>query len=169
MTIENKISEFFGLNDHSWMKHSNPWSVATRFTVLPFGILAAWSRVWVEDWWYLALGISLIWMFINPHLFSKPRSTKNWASRCVLGERIYIRRDKIDLPLHHKTPVFQVANITAGIGLLMSIYGVVILSLPYIFIGIFLTIIGKCWFLDRMVWLYLDVKDDYKEFKSWDY
>ncbi len=169
MTIENRISKMFGLNDHTWMKHANPWSVATRFTVLPIGILAGWSRVWLGDWWYVALGGSLLWMFINPHLFNKPNTTKNWASRCVLGERVYLHRDKIDLPNHHKTPVLQIANMTAGVGLLLSIYGVIIFNLPYVIIGIALTIIGKCWFLDRMVWIYLDTKDNHEEFKSWDY
>jgi hypothetical protein len=169
MTIENSISKIFGLNDHTWMKHANPWSVGTRFTVLPLAILAVWSRVWIGDWWYLTLSLSIVWAFVNPHLFPKPKSTRNWASRCVLGERVYIKRDKIALPAHHKTPVLQIANSTAAIGLVISIYGVVILSLPYAIIGIFMTIIGKCWFLDRMVWIYLEVKDQDEEFQKWDY
>ena len=35
--------------------------------------------------------------------------------------------------------------------------------------GIVLAYLGKSWFLDRMVWLYEDMKNENEIYKSWDY
>jgi len=46
-----KVSEkLMGMDDAAWKRHANPWSVYTRFTCLPFIVLALWSRVWL-GWW----------------------------------------------------------------------------------------------------------------------
>jgi len=42
--------------------------------------------------------LSILWMFFNPVVLSKPKSTKNGASKCVLGERVYLNRDEVPLP-----------------------------------------------------------------------
>lgn len=47
MTIERKIASFFRLNDETWKRHANPWSVISRNTVLPLLIIAFWSRIWL--------------------------------------------------------------------------------------------------------------------------
>ena len=56
MTLERKIAKLFNLTDENWMKHSNPWSVWTRYSVLPIIVLAFWSRIWI-GWWCLVPGI----------------------------------------------------------------------------------------------------------------
>jgi hypothetical protein len=43
-TSERRVASLFGLKGDSWMRHANPWSVWTRFAVLPLLILAVWSR-----------------------------------------------------------------------------------------------------------------------------
>ena len=102
MTLERKIAGLFKLTNENWMKHANPWSVWTRYSVLPIIVLAFWSRVWI-GWWYLVPAIiSLAWMFLNPVFFGRAKSTKNWASKAVLGERVWMNRDKIDIPEYHK-------------------------------------------------------------------
>jgi len=45
MTLERKIAGLFKLTDENWMKHANPWSVWTRYSVLPLIVLAFWSRI----------------------------------------------------------------------------------------------------------------------------
>lgn len=98
MTVERKISRLFNLTDDNWMKHANPWSVWTRYSVLPIIVLAFWSRIWL-GWWHLIPAIiSLAWIFFNPVFFKKPKSTMNWASKSVLGEHVYLNRDKINIP-----------------------------------------------------------------------
>lgn len=45
MTLERAIAHTFSMSDAVWMRHAHPWSVWTRFTVLPLLIVAIWSRV----------------------------------------------------------------------------------------------------------------------------
>ncbi len=45
MTVERKIAKIFNLTDDNWMRHANPYSVWTRYSVLPIIIMAFWSRL----------------------------------------------------------------------------------------------------------------------------
>jgi len=169
MTLERKIAKAFNLTPENWMKHSNPWSVWTRYSVLPIIILAFWCRVWI-GWWCLVPGIlSLLWMFFNPIFFPPPKSTRNWASRAVMGERVYLNRDKIEIPEIHNSPIQKILNGISSIGMVIAIWATVTYSIWGAILGITLTYLGKSWFLDRMVWLYEDMKDNNEEYKSWDY
>src|SRR5918997_292494 len=97
-TSDRKIAKLFGLEGENWMRHANPASVWTRFTVLSILALAIWSRDWIGAWCLIGVGLAIIWMFVNPLLFKAPKSTRNWASRTVLGERIWVDRNNVDLP-----------------------------------------------------------------------
>jgi hypothetical protein len=44
---------------------------------------------------------------VLPLLFPPPRSTRNWTSRSVFGERIWTERGTVDLP-----PQFRGAGVT---------------------------------------------------------
>ena len=50
MNIEEKIAKLFAMDNETWLRHANPLSVWTRFTVLPIFILSLWSRVWFGYW-----------------------------------------------------------------------------------------------------------------------
>ncbi len=39
MNIEEKIAKLFAMDNETWLRHANPLSVWTRFTVLPILIL----------------------------------------------------------------------------------------------------------------------------------
>ncbi|WNN88973.1 DUF6653 family protein [Gloeocapsopsis dulcis] len=41
MTLESKIAAAFSMSDDTWAHHANPWSVWTRFTVLPLVVCQA--------------------------------------------------------------------------------------------------------------------------------
>ena len=167
MTLEKKMAGFFKLTDENWMKHANPWSVYTRYSVLPIIVLAFWSRVWIGWWSVVPVIVSVAWMFFNPVFFKRARSTNNWASKAVLGERVWLNRDKIDVPKHHKT----MPNICNGIqapGVLVLIWAVVTLNIWPTILGISLILISKTWYLDRMVWLYEDMKH-LPEYGKWLY
>jgi len=157
MTMERKIAGIFRLSDENWMRHASPWSVYTRYSVLPLIILAFWSRIWIGWWCLIPVAIAMAWMFLNPVLFGKPKSTDNWASKAVLGERIWQDRDKIAVPVYHKR-MPHILNGISGIGMLLSIWAIVVLSIWPAVLGIALAYIGKSWYLDRMVWLYEDMK-----------
>ena len=169
MTAERKIAKFFNLTDENWMKHSNPWSVWTRYSVLPFIILAFWSRIWISWWFLVPAVLSIFWMFMNPIFFNKPKTTNNWASKAVLGERVYLNRDKIDIPSIHKTPLLKLLNIVSSIGMGLAIWAVVYYSVWGVIFGTVLAYLGKSWYLDRMVWLYEDMKEVNQKYKSWEY
>lgn len=169
MTVERKIASLFNLTDENWEKHSNPWSVWTRYSVLPVIVFAFWSRMWI-GWWCLVPGfLSLLWMFFNPVFFSKPRSTKNWASKSVLGERVYLNRDKVEIPQHHKTALIKILNGISSVGMILAIWAVVEYSVWGAVMGVALAYLGKSWYLDRMVWLYEDMKDQNEVYKGWEY
>jgi len=152
MTLERKIAKVFRLTDENWMKHSNPWSVYTRYSVLPLIILAFWSRIWI-GWWCLIPGLmSILWMFFNPVFFSKPQSTKNWASKSVLVTYLY-----------------SLLNIISSAGMILSIWAMIYYSIWGAILGVALAYLGKSWYLDRMVWLYESMKSENEEYKKWEY
>ncbi|MCL2907869.1 MULTISPECIES: DUF6653 family protein [Shewanella] len=169
MTVERKIAKAFLLTDENWMKHANPWSVWTRYSVLPLLVLAFWSRIWIS-WWCLIPGIiSLLWMFFNPIFFNKPRSTKNWASKSVLGERVYLNRDNVDIPDIHKTPLYGILNAISSVGMVIAIWSIIYYSVWGAVLGVSLAYLGKSWYLDRMVWLYETMKSENEDYQKWEY
>lgn len=169
MTLERKIAKVFRLTDENWMKHSNPWSVWTRYSVLPLIILAFWSRAWI-GWWCLIPGVvSLLWMLFNPIFFDKPHSTKNWASKSVLGERVYLNRDKVEIPDIHKTALYGILNVICFVGTVVAIWAIIYYSVCGAILGVTLAYIGKSWYLDRMVWLYETMKSENEEYQKWEY
>ncbi len=167
MAFWSKISKSFGLDDEGWMRHANPWSGYTRYTALPLLIISFWSRAWIGWYSLIPITLSIIWAKINPIIFPKPKSTNNWASKCVLGERVWLNDKKIKIPAHHK----RAARILTTLSLISSvilIIGVYLLDYWLTILGFSLTFIFKIWFTDRMVWLYEDMKH-LKEYKKWLY
>lgn len=168
MAIEERIADIFGMNEETWARHANPWSVWTRTTVLPPLILAAWSRVWLGWWAVLPFVLAVLWAWLNPRLFPAPRSTDNWASKAVLGERVWLNRKKVPVPARHRT-VPNVLSIVAALGAVPIIWGVVTLAVWPTLFGAALIYLAKLWFIDRMVWLYEDMRDATPEYRRWLY
>ncbi len=169
MTLERHLSALFNLTDENWMRHANPASVWTRYSVLPVLVFSVWSRTWI-GWWCLLPGVaSILWMLLNPVLFGRPRSTRNWASRAVLGERIYLERDRIALPDHHCTPLYAILKGISALGMVLALWATAACSLWGAVLGVALAYMGKSWFLDRMVWLYEDMRETSEEYRSWEY
>jgi hypothetical protein len=157
MTLERGISRAFLLDNETWMRHANPWSVWTRFTALPVIVFAFWSRVWLGGGSLFLIILSLVWMFLNPRLFRPAMSTDNWASRSVLGERVWMNRDRIPVPDYHRI-VPHLLNLISGIGLLGVIWGTLVFDPRSLLTGLAFVYLGKLWFLDRMTWLYQDMQ-----------
>jgi len=49
-----KIAKAFMMGENTFMRHANPWSGHTRFSMLPLLALAFWSRIWI-GWWSIIL------------------------------------------------------------------------------------------------------------------
>jgi hypothetical protein len=163
---EHWIARSFRMDEATWARHANPWSVWTRVATLPVLLLALSSHVWI-GWWSLVavLGVSL-WTWVNPRLFRPPVSTRSWASRATFGERIWLNRQAIPIPGHHARAA-ALLSIASATGFLISIYGAIAIDATALAGGGVLAWTAKMWFVDRMVWLYEDMKDHSPEYRSW--
>jgi hypothetical protein len=166
MKVEQKVAAIFKMSDEAWQRHANPWSVWTRNTVLPILVLAIWSRVWLGWWSLVPITLAVLWMWLNPHAFPPPASTDNWASKAVLGERVWLNRDKIPVPAQHRRMPL-ILSVVSSLGVPFLVWGLVKLEVWPTLFGAALIYLGKLWFVDRMVWLYEDMKDADPQYRSW--
>lgn len=169
-THDRKVAKAFGLEGEGWMRHANPISVWTRFAALSLLSLAVWSRDWIGVWCLIPVTLAVVWMFVNPLFFKAPESTRNWASRSVLGERIWVDRDRIDLPEQFRSRAPSlVANVYSAIGMGLLAFGLVDLNILATVTGLLITHGGKVWYLDRVTLLFAEMKGRSPEYASWDY
>lgn len=166
MNLFDSAQKLMSLNDESWAKHSNPLSVYSRFTCLPLLSLAIWSREHLGSYSLILIALSLFWVWYNPRAFNPPNSTDNWASKGTFGERIFLQRDNLNIPAHHVKMAFVLTGLCA-MGLPVFIYGLFLNDLWIIAFGNFLIVFPKIWFVDRMVWIYHDMKDAHPTFQAW--
>jgi len=166
MTLERTIAQLFRLDDATWLRHANPWSVILRSTALPALIVAFWSRLWLGWWAIISIALALLWTGFNSRIFAPPQSFDHWTSKSVLGERVWLNHDAVPVPVYHQT-VPNILSIVSGIGMLFVIWGVLVFDpWPTVF-GTMMVYLGKLWFLDRMVWLWYDMRDATPEYRSW--
>jgi len=86
------------MDEESWKRHANPWSVYSRMTVLPLLTLTLLSRQWLG--WSAAVPVALVllWTWWNPRAFPPPTDRSSWASECTFGERVFLNRKTIPIP-----------------------------------------------------------------------
>ena len=169
MNLGNTISSAFGLKGDNWMRHSNPVSVWTRFAVLPLLALSIWSREWIGWWCLIPIELSLVWMVVNPLFFKEPSSTKNWASRGVLGERVWTEGSRSSFPPEFLSRVPTVTTAFQIVGIIILVYGLVFLDPVATVTGVLVAQLAKLWFIDRMVLLFDAMKTRDTEYARWDY
>lgn len=168
-SAQSKLARIFGLKGYAWMRHANPLSVWTRFMVLPLLAVAIWSRDWIGWWSLVPVGLAVAWMMINPSVFPAPRSTTNWASRGVFGERVWAEGDRATFPDQFRSRIPAVAQCYQVIGMFPLVYGLVVLDAVAAASGVAIVQGGKLWYIDRMVLLFEHVKSRSPEYASWEY
>ena len=168
-TFQHRVAKLFGLEGDKWMRHANPWSVGTRFAVLPMLAVSIWSRDWIGWWSLIPIALSVIFLVVNPLLFPPPRSTRNWASRGVFGERVYADRTEVEIPAQYRSPVPVVANVISAVGMCTLIYGLVVLNPLAVVAALVIQQTAKSWYIDRMVLLYEDMKTRDPEYARWEH
>ncbi|QDT04894.1 hypothetical protein K227x_32910 [Rubripirellula lacrimiformis] len=144
-----------GMNDTVWQRHVNPWSGWTRVVTLPLLAIAIWSRVWIGLWSLVPIAVLIVWIWINPRVFPRPKSVDNWMSQGVLGERIWLANEPGTVAGHH-VRVARKLTMIAGLGTAIFLGGLIWLDLAATLFGLAVTMLGKLWFIDRMVWIYRD-------------
>jgi hypothetical protein len=168
MDIFNRLSKVFGLNDETWMRHSNKWSVWTRFFIMPLIALSVWSHVWIGRYNLILISILVFWTWINPRFFKKPKTTKHWASKAVFGERVWLQKNEFQIARHHLRAIL-VFNLITTTGLPFLVWGLYERLVWPVILGLVLVIFGKMRFLDRMKWTYEEMKHKSEEYLSWEY
>lgn len=154
------------MDDQTWQRHANPLSVYSRMSILPLMSLAIWSRYWL-GWGALApILMVLIWTWWNPRAFPPPAHGYSWASEGTFGERVLLNARKVPIPAHHSRWARGLALATAA-GLPFWIYGLWHFDPGFTLCGLSVLIGGKLWFVDRMVWLYRDMKLATAQYASW--
>ena len=167
--LEARVAKLFGLTGDAWMRHANPRSVWTRFSCLSLLAVAIWSRDWIGWYCLIPIALAAAWMMLNPRLFGVPTSTRSWASKGVLGERIWSERSSADIPDQFRSRVPNLANAYGGIGLALLAYGLIVLDAWPVIGGILIVHGAKLWYIDRMVLLFEDMKRRRSDFASWEY
>ncbi len=168
MTLEKVLARAFRMDDEARRRHTNPWSVYTRFTMIPLIGLAVWSRVWLHWWSAAPIAVVVLWLWLNPRVFPPPKSTNNWASKVVLGEWVWMNRKSVAVPFHQRR-IPNLLSIGAGIGMAAFLAGLILLHVWIAVVGGIVTVLFKLWFADRMVWLYEEMKDATPEYRGWLY
>ncbi|MEM6762814.1 MAG: DUF6653 family protein [Pseudomonadota bacterium] len=158
MGIDRFLERGMAMSESAWRRHANPWSVLTRIPILPLLAAAIYARVWIGWWCLLPVGLLIAWTFINPRAFPAPARLDSWASRGVMGERIWLARREDPIPKHHERAA-AVLGALSGLGLPVAAYGLLVLDPWATAAGVILTTGAKMWFVDRMVWLYDEVGD----------
>jgi hypothetical protein len=130
------------LNDKVWDRHANPWSGWTRVLAMPLlGLGLYLHSSWI-------IGLTIVWLVLNPFVFPRPKRVDNWMSRGVIGERLYFKdgkKLKRDLPT-----LLNLLNVPLFV--LFIYYGWQQELVSLILSGL-LVMIVKFWFVDRMVQL----------------
>ncbi len=59
----------FAMDDATWERHPNPWSVYTRMLGLPLIALAVWGCAWIGWWSLVPIAAVAVWLWLNPRMF----------------------------------------------------------------------------------------------------
>jgi hypothetical protein len=165
--MERLLARLMQMDDAAWRRHASPWSVWTRVATLPVIVLAVWSRVWLGGWSLVPIAIVALWVWWNPRAFPAPRDTRNWGSKATFGERVWLARREAPIPRHHEIAARVLVLISLS-GLPILIGGLISLQVWATLAGMMVTMLGKLWFCDRMVWLYEDMRVARPELREWE-
>jgi hypothetical protein len=169
VTSEQRVAKLFGLEGENWDRHANPVSVWTRFAVLPLLAVSIWSRDWIGWWCVVPIVGSVVFMMVKPLLFPKPRSTRNWASRGVFGERVWSERNTIPAPPQFTAAALSATYVFQTLGAVVLTYGLVRLDVVDTVAGILILQTAKAWYIDRQVLLFEDMKSRHPRYARWEY
>ena len=166
MDVFKAAEKLMSMDEQAWARHANAWSVFSRIPALPLIALAIWSRVWIGWWCLLPLLLVVIWTWLNPRIFppiyaDDPRLQQagySWAYKGVNGERLFLNRKTHPVPLHHQRIAYLLTTISI-LGIPILGFGLYQLDFWATLCGLVVAVGAKIWFVDRMVWMYSDMKE----------
>lgn len=154
------------MDEATWARHANPLSVYSRMSILPLMTLAVWSRIWLGWGALIPVAAVLLWTWWNPRAFAPPAHGFSWAAEGTFGERVLLNAKTLPIPAHHRRWARGLAAVSAT-GLPFWVFGLWRFDPGFTLFGLCLLIGGKLWFVDRMVWLYRDMKAASPTYASW--
>ncbi len=160
------MASLMAMDERTWRRHANPWSVWTRIPLLAVIVAILFWRDVLSWWTALLLALVALWAWYNPRAFPEPASTNHWASKAVMGERIWLNRKAVPIPAHHERWA-RGLTIASAAGLLPLAWGLVIQDFWLTAFGTLWAMGGKLWFIDRMVWLYDDMSHANPTYRAW--
>ncbi|MEZ5924885.1 MAG: DUF6653 family protein [Hyphomicrobiaceae bacterium] len=81
------------LEDRRWAGRSHPWCVYTRLAAALALIVAITTHRSLGVQALIPIGVCLFFIIINPFIFPAPKDKTRWATRSVLGQRLWRRRE----------------------------------------------------------------------------
>jgi hypothetical protein len=138
----------FAMDDATWERHPNPWSVYTRMLGLPLIALAVWGCAWIGWWSLVPIAAVAVWLWLNPRKFP-PRELGFPRSA---GRSIWLARDRAPIPRHNERAA-RLLSTTGAVGVLPFLYGLAMLEVWPTLLGISIAFLAKLWLMGRMAWL----------------
>ncbi|MGD9784683.1 MAG: DUF6653 family protein [Hyphomicrobiaceae bacterium] len=166
MKFVETIARAFAMDEATWERHASPWSVWTRVVSLPLLLAAVWSHAWLGWWSALPIGLVMLWLWLNTRLFTPPATTDSWASRGTFGERVWLNRVNVPIPPHHAR-VAALLTALSAVSFVAALAGAIANDLAWTAGAGSVTWLSKMWFVDRMVWLYDEMKDQHPQYRRW--
>lgn len=147
MNISEGIARVFAMDDLSWRRHANPWSVWTRLAAVPAGVAAVWSRDWIGWWAVLPIAAVVGWLFANTKVF-RPVDAGSWSADGIHGERRWVEQPH-RVPSRHRTVLRWLIALGLASGVLLA-YGLVTLQVWPTATGTVGLLLAQLWRIDRM-------------------
>jgi hypothetical protein len=160
------IAALFRMDNEAWERRANPWSVWTRIATWPVLMLLLWGFHWWGAWSLLPLAAVTGWLWLNRRAFPPPASTRSWASRAVMGERVYLLSELHPIPVYHRNAA-MLLSVGSAVGALLLAAGLLAREPAAFLLGGLAAFLCKLWFVDRMVWLYDDMSKEVPEYRAW--
>jgi len=135
------------LDHYFWARHANPRSGWSRVPTLPLIITCLYRRNW------RGLALTLVFVVVNPFLFSPPEDDSAWMTRGVYGERLWTKQDD----RHRRYP--GLLNVPSAVASLYALYAAVKQRPAETALATMLAMTLKLWFVAEMVHLYEDAVD----------
>ena len=81
------------IEDRRWAGRSHPWCVYSRLAAALALIVVLTSHRELGVYALIPISLCLFFIIVNPFIFPAPKDDSHWATRTVLGQRIWRSRE----------------------------------------------------------------------------